>query len=457
VTIITTNTIVVIDDDPMSVELVSTILASDKIRIYGANDGSSGLEQVRQTKPQIVILDLMLPDITGMEMLDKILEIDSSIDVILLTGRYSTDSAVQAIHRGACDYLTKPFLRERLQQRVDMCLSDLRARQQAKDLDAELLLSSHFEGIVGRSPQILELFSKIKRVAPHYQTVLVRGETGTGKELIARALHALSPVARGPYIVCNCAALPETLFESELFGHVKGAFTGAVRDKLGLVEHAQGGTLFLDEIGEMPVVTQGKLLRLIQNREIQRLGAPAPRKVDVRIIAATHQNLQGMLAEKRFRQDLYYRLSIIELNLPNLVSRREDISLLQQHFLRVYSERYGKAGLQVTRGAQAVLASHTWPGNVRELENALSHACMLAEGATIEPRHLPEAVRSPQKQQTDDVYITLKALQQQHVTKVLESTQGNVLQAARVLGISRATLYRFMSARPVGLAESVSN
>jgi DNA-binding NtrC family response regulator len=441
------STIVVIDDDPMSVELVSTILESDEINIYGANDGDAGLEHVRRTKPQIVILDLMLPGVTGMEMLDQILEIDSTIDVILLTGRYSTDSAVQAIQSGACDYLTKPFVPERLQQRVHQCLSDIRARQQAQDLDAELLLSCHFEGIVGRSPQVLELFSKIKRVAPHYQTVLVRGETGTGKELIARALHALSPVAGGPYIVCNCAALPESLFESELFGHEKGAFTGAVQEKLGLVEHAQGGTLFLDEIGEMPSVMQSKLLRLIQNREIHRLGAPAPRKVDVRIIAATHQDLEDMVAEKRFRQDLYYRLTTIELHLPNLTSRREDIPLLQQHFLRVYSERYGKAGLQITRRAQAVLACHTWPGNVRELENAISHACMMAEGATIEPRHLPKCVCSPQNLPGDEVYMTLKALQKCHINKVLEYTQGNLVLAARLLGISRATLYRFMSER----------
>ncbi|HYP04696.1 MAG TPA: sigma-54 dependent transcriptional regulator [Bryobacteraceae bacterium] len=437
----TRQSVLVVDDDPATLTLLQEIFDDQPVVLHTASSFTAGLEQVRLRRPNVVILDLIMPGVTGMEMLDRILHMDSTIEVILLTGHYSTEAAVQAIQRGAADYLVKPISPERLVERVLSSLSIAEERHRSVEIDETLVHNSRFEGIVGRSPVMLELFSKMRRIAPHYQTALVTGATGTGKELAARALHNLSPVAGKPYVVCNCAAIVETLFESEIFGHVKGAFTGALHDKAGMVEHANGGTLFLDEIGEMPPISQAKLLRLIQNREVQRLGAPAPKAVDVRIIAATHQPLADMVIEKRFRADLFYRLSAIEIHVPTLVERREDIPILQRHFLNVYSSRYGKSGLRMSPRALATLTAYDWPGNVRELENAISHACMMADLPTIEPRHFPEALSNPPRPEVSRP-MSLKAMQKQHVERILTMTGGNVAQAAKLLGVGRATLYR---------------
>ena len=279
-------------------------LESDGFQITGATSGSAGLELVKQLRPRLVLLDLMLPDVSGLELLDQILAIDPGIDVILLTGHYSTESAVEAIQKGAYDYITKPVAVEKLLAKLTKWAEDANLRQQAKILDSQLIETYRFQGIVGRSPLMLEIFSKIRRIAPHFETALIVGATGTGKELVAKALHDHSPRASGPFITCNCAALAESLFESELFGYVRGAFTGAVADKQGIVEAARGGTLFLDEVGEVPLHVQAKLLRLIQNREIQRLGATTPKHADVHIIAATNRNLRQMARENQFREDL---------------------------------------------------------------------------------------------------------------------------------------------------------
>jgi DNA-binding NtrC family response regulator len=440
-------TLVAVDDDPVTLDLITAALAQDGLEIFTCPDGEAGLEMVFRRRPQVVILDLMMPKLSGMEALERIVEVDPSIDVILLTGHYSTDSAVEAIQKGACDYLTKPISIEKLRERVGSSIADARRRQRTIQLERELLQAAQFEGMVGQSPLMLEVFARIRRVAPHFRTVLVTGPTGTGKELVARALHRLSPAASGPFGVVNCAAVVETLFESELFGYVKGAFTGATQDKIGMFEYAQGGTLLLDEIGDMPLATQTKLLRVLQNQEIQRVGSPVPRKVDVRVVAATNQDLERLVAEKKFRDDLYFRVSTSEIRLPRLVERKEDLPLLERHILEHFAAQYRKPVSRLTRRAQTVLARYSWPGNVREVENVLAHACMMAEGDAIDVRDLPERFHGQIARGggQDDDLMTLEEVDRRHALRVLERVGGNKVQAAEILGVSRATLYRLLA------------
>ncbi len=351
--------LLIIDDNAGSLEMLSTALAQPGLEIYTAGDPEEGLDVFCSKRPQIVLTDLVMPKMSGIEVLERILEIDPSTDVILMTAHYSSESAVEAIKKGACDYLNKPVPLAALRQRVGKLVDDAKRRQRAFQLEDELLASSEFEGIVGRSPQMWETFSRIRRVAPHYRALLITGETGTGKDLVARALHRLSPAASGHYVVLNCSAVVETLFESELFGHVKGAFTGATQDKAGMFEHAHGGTLFLDEIGDMPLSTQAKLLRVLQNQEVQRVGSLSARQVDVRVIAATNHDLRAAIAEKRFREDLYYRLSMVEIHIPTLAERKEDLPLLERHFVAKFARAIpqGNSRPHSSRAAPAGRAS----------------------------------------------------------------------------------------------------
>jgi len=438
--------LLVIDDDPLAVELVSDALDGLEFTVSGATDAEHGLEIVRRQRPPVVMLDLVLPNVVGLSLLEDILRVDPSIDVILFTGHYSTESAVEAIQKGAYDYLTKPLSIQQLRQRLSRWVDEQRARQHARRLSDEEYHAFQFEGIIGRSPLMLEVFSKIRRIAPHFQTALVTGETGTGKELVAKALHRLSPGTAGPFVVCNCAAIAETLFESELFGHVRGAFTTASQDKVGFVEAAIDGTLFLDEITEIPLNLQAKLLRLLQNREVQRVGASRPRRVDVRLVAASNRDLRTLVKEGKLREDLYYRLAMVEIKLPRLASRREDLVLLEKHFVEIYAERYGKPGLALSRRAQGALAEYAWPGNVRELENVLAYCCMMAEHETIDVRDLPEEVRVQALPggEVEDVLISLEEMERKHARRVLDAVGGSRTKAAAILGVSRATLYRLL-------------
>lgn len=440
-------TLVAVDDDPLTLDLIKAALSQDGVEILTSSDSEQGLELVLRRRPKIAILDLIMPKLTGMQMLEWIVEVDPSIDVILLTGHYSTDSAVEAIQKGACDYLTKPISLEKLRERVGSLVADAQQRQRALHLERELLEASQFEGIVGKSPLMLEVFARIRRVAPHFRTVLVTGPTGCGKELVARALHCLSPSRAGPFVVCNCAAVVETLFESELFGYVKGAFTGATQDKIGLFEYAQGGTLLLDEIGEMPMATQAKLLRVLQDQQIQRVGSPVTRKVDVRVVASTNRDLEAEVAHQKFREDLYYRLCMIEIRLPRLADRKEDLPLLERYFLERFAAQYNKPLARLAYRTQAILARYSWPGNVRELENVLGHACMLVEGDTVDVRDLPARFGAaiPKGAGEDNEFITLEEIQRRHALRVLERVGGNKVQAAEILGVSRATLYRLLA------------
>ncbi len=443
-------TLAAIDDDEASLELIKSALRQQPLRVLTSTDPSAGLEMVLRERPEIVVLDLMMPKIGGIELLERIVESLPETAVVLLTGHYSTDSAVEAIRKGASDYLTKPISPVLLRQRMSRFLDEARQRQAALQLESELLKAHQFEGMVGRSPLMLAVFTRIRRVAPHFRTALITGATGTGKELVAEALHRLSPVSSGRMAVCNCSAVVETLFESELFGHVRGAFTGASQDKVGLFEYANGGTVFLDEIGDMPLETQSKLLRVLENGEVQRVGSPAIRRVNVRVIAATNRDLNERMAEKQFREDLFYRLSMVEIKLPRLSERREDVPLLARYFIEHFAAQYGKAIRGVTPRAELMLSRYSWPGNVRELRSALGNACMMAEGDMLDVRDLPESLRTGVVQeQPDEGLLPLEEVERRHVQRVLDSVAGNKARAAKILGINRATVYRILEGKGV--------
>jgi DNA-binding NtrC family response regulator len=394
--------LVIVDDNLGSLELLSTALEQPGLQIWSASDPEEGLDLIFQKHPQIVLTDLVMPKLSGLDLLDRVVGFDPSIDVILMTAHYSTESAVTAIRRGASDYLNKPISIPALRNRVHEMIENVRRRQRALDLEEQLRDNAQFEHIIGNSPAMWELFSRIRRVAPHFRTALVTGPTGSGKELVSQALHRLSPASTGNLVIVNCSAVVETLFESELFGHVKGSFTGATHDKIGLVEHANNGTLFLDEVGDMPLATQAKLLRTIQNQEVQRVGSLTARKVNFRVIAATHRDLQAMIQAGQFREDLYYRLSMIELRIPPLVERKEDLPLLVRHFIDKFAKQFGKPIRGMTPRASLAVSRFDWPGNVRQLENAIGHSCMMALSDTIDVGDLPEYIRRGERTPSEE-------------------------------------------------------
>jgi len=445
-------TLLAIDDDPENLELIRAVLEEQQVEILTAGDPEAGFEIFLKTRPRIVLTDLVMPKVSGMELLERIVAVDPGTDVILITSHYSPESAVEAIQKGASDYWTKPLDVEKLRGRIEGFLAEAERRLKTLRLDRELLDACQFEGMVGRSPLMLEVFARIRRVAPHFRTVLVTGATGTGKELVAHALHRLSPAARGKFAVCNCSALVESLLESELFGHVRGAFTGATQDKPGLFEHADGGTIFLDEIGELSLPAQVKLLRVLQDRQVQRVGSLTPRSIDVRVIAATHRDLKAMVRAGQFREDLYYRLEMVEISLPSLASRREDLPLLQRYFVEKFAADYNKSIAGITRRTQTRMAAYPWPGNVRELENVIGNACMMVDGSLIDIDDLPESLRGPISQDIsmDETFLSLEELQRRHILRVLQAVGGHKARAAEILGIGRATIYQMLSRMKVG-------
>jgi DNA-binding NtrC family response regulator len=435
-----------IDDDPPTLALIRAAIKQEDLQIITVADPLEGLDAVSRQHPQIVLLDLMLPNLNGMEVLERIVAIDPETWVIMMTAHYSTTSAVEAIQKGACDYFEKPLALDRLRKRIYELVDEARRRVQAQHLENELLKTCSFEGIIGRSPLMHEAFAKIRRVAPHYRSLLLTGATGTGKELAARALHHLSPVAARPFVVCNCAALPEELVESELFGYVKGAFTGANTDKTGLFEAADGGTLFLDEIGELPLQSQAKLLRAAQNQEIRRMGSASTRKVDVRIVCATNRDLRGLVETKEFREDLFFRISMVEVQLPRLVERREDLPLLIRHFIKHFNEAYGKSIGGITNRAEALLGQYPWPGNIRELENVIGYACMMTDSEVVDITHFPASLKNAPRRASQLLdLVSLDEMQRIHAHRMLEYFAGDKVRTAELLGVSRSTLYRLLA------------
>ncbi|MFZ0284686.1 MAG: sigma-54 dependent transcriptional regulator [Terriglobales bacterium] len=444
----------VVDGSTEDIELVRAAVSSENVHILAAPNAESALERLPQLRPRIILSDLGLSGMNGLEFLQRVLAKDPGVDFILMTSHYSPESAVDAIRKGAANYLPKPVDGETLRHCVRGLVKEAEVRRKTFQLDHDLADAYQFEGMIGRSPRMLEAFAKIRHIAPHFRSVLVTGETGTGKELVAQTLHKLSPVAAAPFVVCNCSALVETLLESQLFGYVRGAFTGATQDKQGIFEYANGGTVFLDEVGELPMSAQAKLLRVLQNQEVQRVGSPTPLRVNVRVIAATHRDLRKMVAQGQFREDLFYRLSVVEIPVPRLAHRKEDLPLLQRHFLEKYSALYGKQISGITRRAQTCLAAHSWPGNIRELENVISSSCIMSVGTVIDLPDLPEVLRAPSPaiDRDDAELVTMETMQQRHLLRVLNYVEGNKAKAAEILGVGRNTVYQILSRIRAGSA-----
>ncbi|MFZ0211447.1 MAG: sigma-54 dependent transcriptional regulator [Candidatus Acidiferrales bacterium] len=438
----------ILDDEADLAEATAARLERLGFPSVGTTDPNVALAQVRSGTCRVVLADMKMPGIDGFAFLEKSLQLDPNIAVILITGFYSVDSAIEAIKRGAYDFLCKPLEQGRLVRALDELAEVSTRRSQVRALDEQLLSNLEFEGIVGRSPAMLEMLDMARKVAKHFTNVLVSGPTGSGKELVARALHRMSPVAAQRFAVCNCSAMVDTLLESQLFGHMRGSFTGATETRPGLFEYADGGTVFLDEVGETSLAMQAKLLRVIQNREIQRVGSPEVKKVDVRIIAATNRDLRNEVLKGRFREDLFYRLNSLEIKVPGLSERREDIPILVRYFLKKYSEAYGKTFGGLTRRAQIVLLHHDWPGNVRELENVISSAAITATSEFIDVGDLPENLRKPAGHGAigEEIWrpLPLEEIDRIHIKKVLEMCSGNRVRASQVLGIGRTSLYRFL-------------
>jgi DNA-binding NtrC family response regulator len=440
--------ICVLDDEPDQVEQMTARLEKSGFPAVGSTDPMQALEIVHRGGCRVVLADVHMPAMDGMKFMEKSLQVDPGVYVILVTGHYSVDSAIEAIKRGACDYLCKPIDPSRLFKTLDDLADVVAQRTQVRNLEIKLLPNFDFHGIVGKSPAMLEMFDLARKVARHYTNVLISGPTGSGKELVAHALHQMSPVAKNRFAVCNCSALVDTLLESQLFGHVRGAFTGATETRPGLFEFANGGTVFLDEVSETSLSMQAKLLRVIQNREIQRVGSPEVRRVDVRLIAATNRDLRAEVLAGRFREDLFYRLSSIELRVPGLAERLEDLPLLIQNFLKKSSEAYDKPLLGLTRRAQVVLLQHNWPGNVRELENVLSSAAITTSSDFIDVADLPEHLQKHNGHAhiPDEAWrpLPLAEIRRMHIERVLESCKSNRVRAAQLLGIGRTSLYRHL-------------
>lgn len=460
-TILKDKKIIVIDDDAEMRSLLKDFL-SNEAQVTEFSLASKALEHLKQASADdydLIISDVKMPEMTGLEFVERVKQVHPQIPVILITAFGSIESAIDAIRKGAFDYITKPFKLSEIAITVERALRYRTLEKENTQLRRSIEKANSFSDIIGKSPGMRQVFDLIERVGPATANVLITGESGTGKERVARAIHNFGPRAKKSFVAINCTAIPETLLESELFGHAKGSFTGAIGRKRGLFEEADGGTIFLDEIGDMDPSLQAKLLRVLQEKKIRAVGDNIDKPIDVRIIAATHKDLKAAIKEGRFREDLYYRLSVIPILIPPLRHRPEDIPLLAEHFLDRYSNENNARVKRISPAAMGVLLGMTWEGNVRELENIIERAVVLCRGEQIEPSDLPAAETKDAESVFAQATVqmpTLDDLEKRYMKFVLEKVGGRKEKAAQILGVNRRTLYRkereygFVAANPNG-------
>jgi two-component system nitrogen regulation response regulator GlnG len=455
--------LLVVDDEPSILHFFRRAFPGPDVELLTAQSAGDGLAAVARDRPDVVVLDINLAGESGLETFRKVHELDAKVPVIFITGHGTADTAIEAMRLGAYEYLLKPLELDHLTELVERAFEISRLMRVPATLPEAAETEGPSDALVGRCPAMQAVYKAIGRVAPQDVTVLIQGESGTGKELVARALYHYSKRAQGPFLAINCAAIPENLLESELFGHEKGAFTGADRRRIGKFEQANGGTLFLDEIGDMTPLTQTKVLRVLQGQEFERVGGNEPIRADVRVVAATHRDLEKMVAAGTFRGDLYYRLNVYTIRLPSLRERGDDLQLLVGHFVRRFGRELGKEVRGLSPEAMELLRRYSWPGNVRELQSVVKQALLETTGPVVLPEFLPAVVRGTDgaggaqsafdfgeltryieeqlQAGTTSLYTDYQRLTDRHLfTLILRHTGGNLSQASRLLGITRATL-----------------
>ncbi|HSA59910.1 MAG TPA: sigma-54 dependent transcriptional regulator [bacterium] len=460
--------VLIVDDEESLTSALEKLLRRDQRTFAAVASAGEALEFAAKNRVDVALVDVNLPDRSGIEVLERLRAGGSDTEVILMTGKGTVETAVSALKKGAYDYLTKPFDDiERVSLVVGKAIEKTDLLRKIRELEVSGTEEDRFLDIVGKSLKMHEVYQLIDRVAPSNSSVLILGESGTGKELVARAIHQKSRRKDNPFVVINCAALPETLLESELFGYRKGAFTGAFADKKGLFEEADGGTIFLDEIGEITPAVQVKLLRVLQNGEIRRIGGSENSRVDVRVLAATNKDLHQQVKTKAFREDLFYRLNVITLTLPPLRERKDDVSLLAYHFLKKFSEKTGKNVERISMDTLQTLEEYRWPGNVRELENVIERAVVLAEGGTITARELPpkllgEFFYLPEtRSETDFIHLPYRSAKQKalnlfnraYISNLLRQTSGNVSLASERAGMDRSNFKKIIKKCEINIRE----
>lgn len=449
--------ILVVDDEEGMRHMLGILLKKEGYRVSEAENGAEALEQINQLDIDVVLTDLKMPQLGGLGLLRQIHELKLPVTVLIMSAFVDLDAAIEAVKMGAVDYVSKPFRADEVLLKLQMALERERLVEERKRLQKENEELRHqqpalesLDGVVGKSKAFTDVLGTIHKVAPYKSTVLLIGESGTGKEVLAKALHRASDRSNKPFVPINCGAIPETLLESELFGHRKGSFTHATRDKLGLVEEAHTGTLFLDEIGELPILLQVKLLRFLQEEEIRRVGDTKDIQVDVRVVAATSKNLEAMMNAGEFREDLYYRLNVLQLEIPPLRERKEDIPLLVEFFADRISKRMARNKITFSRSALKVMLEYRWPGNIRELENTLERTIVLSDADHIDTQDLPDGLQNNTPPTSMDflgetlsIKQATRLIEKELITRGLEKTGGNRTQAAKLLDIShRALLYK---------------
>ncbi|HKQ58659.1 MAG TPA: sigma-54 dependent transcriptional regulator [Candidatus Eisenbacteria bacterium] len=454
--------ILVVDDEQSMTQFLSIVLRKEGYHVTAVSNGKDALERVKSDGFDVVITDIKMPGMDGIQLLNQIKKHDPSVPVVIMTAYASQQSAIDAVNHGAFQYLIKNAKNDEIKLVVRNALEMRKVRSENMFLKRELKKGHEEKTIIGSSDEMVRVFKMVDKVADSEATILIQGESGTGKELIAREIHYRSGKAQGPFVSINCGAIPRDLLESNLFGHVKGSFTGAVRDSAGLFQVAEGGTFFLDEVGDMPIATQVKLLRALQEREIIPVGGTQPVKIDCRLVAATNSDLEKEVAAGRFRADLFYRLNVIPIRLPSLRQRRDDIPILVDHFLKRHAQN--NSAKTVNKDAMDLLMRYDWPGNVRELENVMERALILDESGVIGPDDLPEKIRFGHSQRgslvIDTPTLTLDELEKEYILKVLNHTRWQKKRASEILGINASTLYRKLlgygldKADPSGTGES---